>query len=538
MKKKNILGVAVAAALSIGAVTQTAQAANIAHNGVGEIAYIPYYSTQGGKQTYFRITNTSFNTLAVKIKIREGTVSRDARDFHLFLSPRDVWVGKVYSDGENIRIGTNDTSCTVPSKDRGWLKGAFGREQFTARLDDDNTVIPNDGWSVPVAHTGDTGSKEGYIVAQVMGTSEAGWPVNGGDWTPVPFVSHRGRFLENEAGTLVAVPDNCHAVSAAFDLLERGGTFVLRDQAGFDLLRDQYTEPTNALSATAAIFDPSGKLTNMPVTVIANAFNPQLTDNNTPYLESLGANDTIQVVGNDTPDEGVNVQPSIATIFDDNTATATHVVFDRAEDVVSAALMHSSLINYIDSTGTNSWIVTFPTKRNHYIDTARTSCEAPFPANCAPSISNILHSVADNGAQVSYITNEEESQFRTTINDTICFSGADIGGANQNSLLNNCNLTPNAAEVRLPREVNVVTLSPGAVANPLGSQLHVGINSDELNASNMAGWMQMRFTDSRGLVGRNGEVLNGLPAIGFSYQEYGVTNTMAQPYAYTSPFTP
>lgn len=510
MTRKNKIGLAVAAALSIGAVAQSTQAANLAPSGVGELLYIPYYSTKDGKQSYIRIVNNGFDTLAVKLKIREGTDSADARDFHIFLSPRDIWSGRVFTDSTGgVRLHTNDTSCTVPDKARGWATGT-----------------PSDpagsGWSINVPAVGNTASTEGYIVAQVMGASKLN-PFDN-DVDVASLVKH----IDRPDGFIG--PRDCFSVSAAFDLTTTDLT--IKNPAAYDSVRSQFTEPTNALSGAAAIVNPvNSTLTDLPVTVVANVYNPGPTgvDDTTGTAEAGPndfPNDTIFVVASDFPDE--RTATPVATIFDDNSASAVTLGNLTTDVPVSAALMHSSVMNNLDTTGANSWVVTFPTKRLHLA----VPCTAPFPATCVPEVTPLQHTVLNQGP-ISYVTNEEESAFATPEANQICFSGPDF--------LENCQQTVNGI-IPLPTEVNVVTFNGG---NPLNSELTSDVSGDFLGDI-VFGWMQMRYSNAVPLTGTNvvsGAATNlfGLPVIGFAYTQYninGITTTMSQAHTFSSPLTP
>lgn len=512
MMKKTKLGLAVTAALSLGFMAQTAQAVNIANNGIGEVAYVPYFSTKDGKQTYVRFVNNGFDTLAVKLKVREGTNSVDARDFHIFLSPRDVWTGKIYQEGDTVRVQTTDTSCTVPSKGRGgWRNDGAA------------------GWSINVPAVGATGSTEGYVVAQVMGTSKST------DFNPFDDNADVASLVKHAAsaanGGDANQPRDCAAVSAAFDLKTTDNS--LNNVTAFNSVRSQFTEPSNALSGSAAIVNPNNStLTDLPLTVLANATNPGATgvDGTTGYAEAGPTdfpNDTIQVVAAAQPDETTAVSPAIATIFDDFAGDSIDLGSLNTLPA-SAALMRSSVANNIDTTVGNSWVITFPTKKHHQ----GTPCSAPFPADCQPDITTIQHSVRDKGA-VSYVTNEEESEFAPVAANQICFSGPDFAS--------NCPLDADPNKISLPHEVNVVTMGAG---NALNSALNTAIPNDSLR-NIVFGWAQLRFTDAvpvsgTDLLTNNATTLNGLPVIGFGYTEYRVGSllgTMSQAHTYTSPLS-
>lgn len=526
--RKNILGLAIAAALSLTAVTQTAQAVNIANNGVGEIAYIPYYNTNDGRQNYVRLVNNGFDTLIVKLKVREGQNSVDLRDFYIVLSPRDVWTANVYADANGVRLHTLDTSCTVPSK-----KDTQGRDIWQAEAD---------GWSIHIP-SNVANPTEGYIVAQVAGTSmTADFNPNDAASSPISYMAKHVP-VQLEDGRVVNFPRNCPEINTAFEF--QTGAAQLNSPEKHAILRSQFTEPTNALSAQAALVNPAkSTLTAIPVTVLANVVNPAGTDGamigtlEDRYYENdrgdFTSNDIIYQVATDQPDEK-NAFPLSAVITNTSTGIASAI---DADQPVSAAMMHSSVMNNIDTTGGGSWIVTFPTKKHHQLGGV---CSSPFPSDCQPAIASdnfLSHGVANVGA-ISYVTNEEESSGLIRTDVESCFSGTDIGvtsGFSGTDTAAPSRDTPVTCEpigtprVVLPYEVNVVTFG----ANPLASGLETAFTRlDNIQY----GWMQMRFQDTK--MEADQVTLYGLPVIGFGYSEYnaGSLSTMGQAHTYTSPLS-
>lgn len=125
--KKNIFALSVAAALATFAGSAAAQVAflddsstagtkfEVNHGGVGHILLAPYYTVQGSRNTLLNLVNTDTkNGKVVKIRFRGARNSDDVYDFHVFLSPGDVWRARVYRDGETTHLETKDSSCTLP----------------------------------------------------------------------------------------------------------------------------------------------------------------------------------------------------------------------------------------------------------------------------------------------------------------------------------------------------------------------------------------------------------------------------------------
>lgn len=117
---------------------QLANAQQASLVGSGTAATIPYYTVRGGWDTLMNITNTTGNSLAVKVRIRESYNSRDVLDFNVLLSPYDVWTAWLSNNGDRPFLQTNDRSCTVPISVRD--SGAFGNElAYTGNFDDEGT---------------------------------------------------------------------------------------------------------------------------------------------------------------------------------------------------------------------------------------------------------------------------------------------------------------------------------------------------------------------------------------------------------------
>jgi hypothetical protein len=107
------IAAAVAAASAVYAGAASAAAINAGH--LGDLALVPYYTTEAGYVTGVHITNTSASTQVVKVRLRRGSDSMDALDFNLIMSPYDMWTGTVKADGDDIIFRTADTTCTAPA---------------------------------------------------------------------------------------------------------------------------------------------------------------------------------------------------------------------------------------------------------------------------------------------------------------------------------------------------------------------------------------------------------------------------------------
>jgi len=138
MKKLNAAMVAaglLSASLLTAPQLATSQALPIAAAGAGTAATVPYYTVRAGWETLMNITNTTGNSLAVKVRVRESYNSRDVLDFNVLLSPYDVWTAWLSDVNGAPFLRTNDRSCTVPISVRD--AGAAGNAlAYTGVFDD------------------------------------------------------------------------------------------------------------------------------------------------------------------------------------------------------------------------------------------------------------------------------------------------------------------------------------------------------------------------------------------------------------------
>ena len=151
------LGIAAAvAAASAGyaGIVNAQDATNASITGLGDLAIVPYYTTQAGFSTGISVINTSSMTQVIKLRLRRATDSMDALDFNVILSPQDVYTGYVQKNGEEIRFYSNDNSCTAPA-----YNGTDG-QYF---------VMP-DIYRV--------GAEEGYIEIIGMGAADVAQPIS------------------------------------------------------------------------------------------------------------------------------------------------------------------------------------------------------------------------------------------------------------------------------------------------------------------------------------------------------------------------
>lgn len=408
MKRKTKLALAMTATLGLTAVASNVSAINLAQDGLGDFAYIPYFSVTQGQEEHIRIVNTGSKTVAAKIIFRRGTDSQEVRDFNIILSPRDVWTGVVSSAADgNAKVSTSDTTCTIPHKNQ-WTDEGAG----VFSVDFDSTLFGN---------AANPPQSEGYVAVVMMGVARNDITTDTVNSIP---------FLAKHVG---GVPRDCLALADGF-------AAAFSPAVGNPVpVTSQFAGTSNELSVTAAIVSADrGKAYNVPVTTIANAFTiAQVTDSANPQPNERDVD-------------------TVATIMDDNSGTATTAAYSTPQTALSAVLMRSAVIGTYDTTTNTSWVVTFPTKKAM--------------VDPDPNLNPFKGEDADGITRVGYGTVFTDNEEGTPGID-VCPPGT-FGIFPNCTTTNFSPFTPvfipPTQQLALPHEVNVIGF--GGV-NPLGSSL-------------------------------------------------------------------
>jgi len=331
--KKRLMSVAVAAALA-GA--GSANAVFVNQEGSGEALIYPYFTVEGGNDTYINLVNTTNEYKAVKVRFLEAMNSKEVLDFNLYMSPRDHWSAVIYDDGEGASIRTADTTCTVPNS-----LGEGAEIEFRATEYADDSV------------NGRIRTREGYVEIIEMG---------------VLTDSDDQAAIKHAAG----VPDDCSVMSANWNT---GGKWDAAEGADVDApggglygygVLINVNEGTNATYDAVALddfADPiAGDLHFAPGSVL-------------PSLGNAGAS---------------------ADVLDSGSVTVVSDNFATGFDAVSAVLMHSSIQNdYVlepsIQAGTD-WVITFPTKFP-YVNNGTDTATPPFTEVWDPETSLACESI-------------------------------------------------------------------------------------------------------------------------------------------------
>ncbi len=231
---------ALAACIAAGIASNPASAAlSVGKHGLGQVLLYPYYTVNGGNDTYVTVTNTTNRGKAVKLRFRESRNSRPALEFSIYLSPYDVWSGAVFAidaDGP-ANLVTFDTSCTVPAiRTNTQLPQTAGGARYVPFRNFAYALTNADGGDPSLAR-----SREGHIELIEMGTLRQGPALT----QVLEEITHTSASGAPNSG----VPVNCNRVIANWDNIDGawGGANGNR-QLDIDL-------PTGGLYGTAQIIN-------------------------------------------------------------------------------------------------------------------------------------------------------------------------------------------------------------------------------------------------------------------------------------------
>ncbi len=303
------------ATTSIFAIPATSSAVEVASNNLGDVLLFPYFTTRNGYSTFLDIANTSQQTLALKVNLRNATDGSSCARFIVTLSPRDVWIAAIETNAGSPRLRVpGDKSCTFPST--------------TAN---NNQIVALNGCT------------EGSIEIIQMGHSIAG--------------------TENVLGTVASRAKNglCDKIATSFN-------------NNLPSIRQEFIEPINALKGTYTLIKGNeGKAVGGTAVALADFYSPNLIDGK--GTDGVSKSDLIFSATDNRPTlADVNPRESILTT--DNApinapliAAPIQTYIDRwtsGADAVSAALTAASIHNNWTSNpnfgAETDWIVNFPTK--------------------------------------------------------------------------------------------------------------------------------------------------------------------------------
>lgn len=506
MKRNSLTTAVVAGIAGTVGIANLASAVNLNPDGLGQVLIYPYYTVNdngSGKelQTLFSVVNTTNQGKAVKVRFVEGYNSREVRDFHVYLSPYDVWTATLFKlpAEEQANLVTYDTSCTVPQ-----IRGASGRPEL-GTLPNGATFLRFTNARYSGTQYGDGGpaglerTREGHFEIIEMGV-----------------VTNATRDSLDAITHVAGVPDNCAQVVGAW-VQQPAGYWTTNPSIDID-------PPTGGLFGSALIVDVA--------TGVSAGYSADAIDG---FIAADSADNLHAPPG--------NTEPSLAQVGGLSATSVTSYVFDngnliqatygaaapgsRKIDAVSALFTQDNIFNeYVLDGGaaaTTDWVVTFPTKR-FYVD------EAIVGPNAAPTVTAPFAQTfrARNGAG-SGSSEIEVGLFpfdREEASPGQC-TGSDENNPNCGVCFSPCDESTFDPPV-LKFEAQVISFKRAAdfEANPistvLGSKLasNVDVRADSLSQ----GWMRIALnplSQPHALkASSEGEVFSGLPATGFAITNY------------------
>ncbi len=292
-------------------------AVGVSSNNLGDVLLFPYFTTRNGYSTFLDIANTSQQTLAVKINLRNATDGSSCARFIVTLLPHDVWIAAIESNAGSPRLRVpGDKSCTFPSQ----------------AVNNNQIVTLN-------------GCTEGSVEVIQMGHSRSN-PTT--DIGTVAFKAKKGL---------------CDNIAASFNLGN-----------GISSIRQEFFEPINVLKGTFTLIKgDEGKAVGGTAVTLSDFYSPNMI--NGKGTDGVSKGDLIFNAANDHPNLA-DVNPLESILTTDNpainaisVAAPVETYIDRwssGADAVSAVLSAASIHNNWTSNpnlgAETDWVVNFPTR--------------------------------------------------------------------------------------------------------------------------------------------------------------------------------
>ncbi len=365
------------AALAAGFAMQPVAAQTVSDTGTGSAVVIPYYTVKGGWETLVNVTNTTPNSLAVKVRLHDHRNSRDVLDFNLALSPFDVWTATIRQDASGRAfLRTTDRSCTSPTS---VATDGLAANEIAYSTVGNVTFRDHDGTANSIERL-----QEGYITLLVMGEDDRA--VSGAGVTELNSSGAAGATRGTTAyyaKHVNGVPRNCVQVDADFQRQAGIPQFTANDAingvtipgeqgSGNPTARGGYIL-TAALGGVAAgnpnPFGYGPVITGDALKVNASLINP--ANGLGAGVESLHIEDYSVGVNNVTAQQfPYFLEPTLAS--GDGLWTTTNLA--ALEAGIAATSVANEWTENRSEPGVNAdaeWVVTFPTKRYHVDEDSR-----------------------------------------------------------------------------------------------------------------------------------------------------------------------
>ncbi|MBI3343685.1 MAG: hypothetical protein HY028_02250 [Gammaproteobacteria bacterium] len=489
--KKKLLTTAVLAAIA-----GTAGAVNVNPDGLGQVALIPYYTVQGGTDTYIYVTNTTANGKVVKVRILEGKNSREVLDFNVYLSRNDIWTAAITADGTTgAKILTNDKTCTVPTVTSAGV--AFRNFQYTGPT---GPTSGFDGEDTSLART-----REGHIEIIEMGTLSDSLDASGtavaGNQTP---------FKPNAWATHTnGVPFSCTNLINAWGATATWGGGATATSVGLN---------SGGLYSGAFYINGAGGTGNQVNATMLDSFNTNIVLHSGPgdLLPNL-----------------TSAAPPTSVVFNNGAAVsqswAAAPIPSAGLNAVTATMMHPDVLNeYTVEAGlaaSTDWVITHPTKQLYVVHPGGTGSvgnplvvRQPFTTNFGaggsrPGTNNPTTFPPTTGGACETVSLTIYDREERTPTSQLDFSPQPAGGVNS-----------------LCWETNVITFNNTNALKSDKLKLNVNVPTDFPEKN---GWMKLTFNDPLHRMFSvqgpppSGARYNGLPVIGFAVENFVNNNVTA-----------
>lgn len=384
MFKKSKIAAATLAVLGLaahnaGAALNTDTAVSVDESGIySQVLVFPFYNTNSKFATAFNIRNTSGDTKAVKLRIRESKYSNDALDYNLYLSPYDHYsfsIANLTADkAEKLQpvLQSIDTTCTFPA---------------LPKINGVGTVsLKNNVYAITGADKGGD-VNEGYVEVIEMGVVD-----------PTATVTIAGvskKIVDGIKHNASSVPADCSVVKAAWDqgkFTQGGANAVVNGVNHEPVIPASILAPTGGLYGWSYLLDSNNGVAFVANPVAIRNYQTQhgqhykSDDINTFLLPSLASGNVLRSITINQSGDGV------ASVTWANTTDYAQTLEGKAEHklanggqgpaasgvnpfpishVLAATGVHNDYVVDADSDARTDWVVTFP-MRKHGIYTGLT----------------------------------------------------------------------------------------------------------------------------------------------------------------------
>lgn len=251
---KKTLSQAIALATLLGSAAAAQAAIEVNHEGLGGALVYPLYTVNEGNTSLVSVVNTTDQYKAVKVRFVEAKNSAEVLDFHLYLSPKDVWSGTIVPTATGAKLVSNDRSCIAGVSANDGTFPVDGLPFRTEQIDMDEARLSNpedkSSQAEKIARV-----RVGHFEAIEMGTidydSVAGKNLTGNGRTIVG-----GAPLLEAIKHVNGVPGSCDAVTAWWTNTLEMDKSDRANQLGSNAntaTRTTITEPTGGLYGTGGI---------------------------------------------------------------------------------------------------------------------------------------------------------------------------------------------------------------------------------------------------------------------------------------------